>query len=1206
MKNESIAIVGIGAIFPGADHFVDFWNNSLESKCFVQEVPEKFWSKEMFYDPDPTAKDKTYSKNAGIVGNVEFNPMEFGIPPKTMQSISVEQIYGLVLARQALIDAGLYGKDANAYDKTRTGVIMSAAVGKNAYQLSTRTNASLFENFMRNCNIPEEIIQEVIKNYKDGMLGWSEASNPGYLANVVSGRIANRFDLKGTTCSVDAACASSLAAVKFACQELLVGDCDIMIAGGVNLDLTNTSFVSFCKTPAISKTDKIRPFDKDADGMILGDGTGAVVLKRLSTAKDSNDRIYALIEGIGSSSDGQEKSIFSPSQKGQVLAVRRAMEKAEVRSEQIGLIEAHGTGTAVGDTCEAKSMMEIFGETECKERSIVMSGCKGQIGHLRLAAGIASLIHATLSLYHKQFLPATGCEELNDTLRDSIFHVCKKPMPWIINQKRPVRYATVSAFGFGGTNYSLVLKEYESDYSGEYRYTAIPKGILLEAQTKEALVETLQLFITDLQESKNNLLKAQYTYRKLDDNYMRIGFAAFNADEAIEKAVFAIKMLQKSDKEVWCIKGILFAANSWKQQCKVSALFSGQGSQYCNMLSSITGAYPEMREAFTIADNEMIRHGQIPISDIVYPKAWSKDELDIKEALLKQTQYTQPALASIEAGIFKTLKARGFVPDFCIGHSFGELVALYAAGAYQEENLMRLAYVRGASMEKCVEDSIATGMAAVKADYFSVKKMLQGMKDIYIANQNSPEQIIVAGSEEALTDLMERGEKNAIKMKRLNVSAAFHTPYMANAKELLGEELKKIALQPLKKGIFSNYTAKEYQDANEVVENLMEQLVNPVLFEDNIKNAYKNGSRIFVEIGPGSVLKGLVKKCLSDKDDIVVLSIDSRENELLQLETTLAFLAALGLSIVPDCYEKQLSDEVIIKKKKNTYSVPPTFFVLSDELKRLKEAQSKKADFSLFSMDKQECPIVKDEINEAVQQEYKKISKKKGIKEMNKYDAMYEIQKVNAGVVADYVKFQREQFQQVKELLNSSFVNTEENKRLLFNYVANFQNNCLDAVRAYFNGQEYGNENDDFEEEDEKSNVEAEVKKIETPKIVEDEKKIAISKTDAAVEKDGMSREEIKKLVMETIANVTGYPDDMLDEEMSLEGDLGIDSIKRLELFSSINDELGGIFGQDDMVTLTVVQTIEDSIDLIKQIKDDPNHVAWSKEDIDVAKTQAM
>lgn len=1219
MKNEPIAIIGIGAIFPGANHFVDFWNNSLESKCFVQEVPEEFWSKELFYDPDPAAKDKSYSKNAGVVGNVEFNPMEFGIPPKTMQSISVEQIYGLVLARQALIDAGLYGKDAKMYDKTRTGVIMSAAVGKNAYQLSTRTNAPLFENFMRNCNIPEEIIQEAIKNYKDGMLEWSEASNPGYLANVVSGRIANRFDLKGTTCSVDAACASSLAAVKFACQELLVGDCDIMIAGGVNLDLTNTSFVSFCKTPAISKTDKIRPFDKDADGMILGDGAGAVVLKRLSTAKADNDRIYALIEGIGSSSDGQEKSIFSPSQKGQVLAVRRAMEKAEVQPEQIGLIEAHGTGTSVGDTCEAKSMMEIFGATECKERSVVMSGSKGQIGHLRLAAGIASLIHVTLSLYHKQFLPATGCEELNDALRDSIFHICKKSMPWIVNQKRPVRYATVSAFGFGGTNYNLVLKEYESDYSGEYRYTTMPKGILLEAQTKEALVEALQLFINNLKESKDNLSKAQYTYRKLDDNYMRIGFAASNADEAIEKAEFAIKMLQKSDKDVWIIKGILFAVNSWKKKCKVSALFSGQGSQYCNMLSSVTGAYPEMREAFTIADNEMIRHGQTPISDIVYPKVWSKDELNIKEALLKQTQYTQPALASIEAGIFKTLKTRGFVPDSCIGHSFGELVALYAAGVYKEEDLMRLAYVRGASMAKCVEGSTATGMVAVKADYSTVKKMLQGMKNVYIANQNSPEQIIVAGSEEALTSLMERGETNAIKMKRLNVSAAFHTPYMVNAKELLGEEVKKIALQPLKKGIFSNYTAKEYKDENEVVENLIEQLVNPVLFEDSIKNAYKNGSRIFVEIGPGAVLKGLVEKCLSDKDDIVVFSTDSKENELLQLETTLAFLAALGLPIVPDCYEKQLSDEVIIKKRKNTYSVPPTFFVLPDELKRLEQAQNKKVDFSLFSVEKQEHPMVKDELNETVQQENKKLDEKKEIEDMNKYDAMYEIQKVNAGVVADYVKFQREQFEQVKELLNSSFVNTEENKRLFFNYVANFQNNCLDAVRAYFNGQEYENENVDFEEE-EKSNVVVEVKKEEAPKvIVEEAKKVEVPrgvvkevkevdyvKTDVTAKEDVISRDKISTLVMETIADITGYPDDMLDEEMSLEGDLGIDSIKRLELFSTINDELGGIFGQDDMVALTVVQTIEESIDLIKKIKDDPNHVAWSKEDIEVAKTQAV
>lgn len=1223
MKNESIAIVGIGAIFPGAEHFVDFWNNSLESKCFVREVPDDFWIKELFYDADPTASDKTYSKNAGVVGNVEFNPMEFGIPPKTMQSISVEQIYGLVLTRQALIDAGLYGKDAKPFDKSRTGVIMSASVGKNAYHLSTRTNAPLIENFMRNCNVPEEVIKEVITNYKNGMLEWTEASNPGYLANVVSGRIANRFDFKGTTCCVDAACASSLAAIKFACQELLVGDCDVMIAGGVNLDLSNTSFVSFCKTPAISKTDTIRPFDRNADGMILGDGTGAIVLKRLSTAEADNDRIYAVIEGIGSSSDGQEKSIFSPNQEGQVLAVKRALEKAEVKPDQIGLIEAHGTGTLVGDTCEVQSMKEIFGTNDEKERKVVISGCKGQIGHLRLAAGVASMIHATLSLYHKQFLPATGCEELNDALKESIFHVCKKPMPWIVNQKQPVRYATVSAFGFGGTNYNLVLKEYRSDYKEEYRYTSMPKGILLEAKTKDELVQVLELFISDLKESKENLEKAEYTYRKLNNSYARVGFVSSSSEDAIEKAEFAIKMLQKSNKNVWNIKGILYAANSLKQNCKLTTLFSGQGSQYCHMLSSVAGAYPELRESLTIADNELIRNGNTAISDLVYPKAWSKEEIDSKEDLLSQTQYTQPALASIEAGLYKILKKRGFETDFCIGHSFGELVALYATGAYDELTLMKLAYLRGSSMAKCAEQTISTGMVAVKADYAAVKKIIQGIKDIYIANQNSPEQIIVAGSDKAIDMLLEKGKKDGIQMKRLNVSAAFHTPYMSGAKEGLGKELKRISLRPMKKQIFSNYTAKPYRNERDIVVNLTEQLVKPVLFEESVKKAYENGSRIFVEIGPGSVLKGLVEQCLSDKEDIVVIATDSKENDLMQLETTCAHLAVLGLPIIKDIYEKKLSEEVIVKKQKNTYSVPPTYFILPDELKRMLEARDKKKDFACYTtmVCNQEQKNENDLLNNIIQQKDKE-KKKKENEDMNKYDAMYEIQKVNAGVVADYVKFQKEQFDQMKELLQTDFVNSEENKKLLFDYISNFQNNCLSAVRSYFNGQGGQSEIIVYEDERESQEFVQDSVNVNSYEMIEEKDRITTpdvatlvspKKAEASEvviaqnsENSKLSKEEVRELVLKTIADITGYPDDLLEEDMSLEGDLGIDSIKRLELFASINDDLDGIFGQDDMVTLAVIQTIEESIDVIKKILDDPNHVAWSKEDIEAAKEQLI
>lgn len=942
MKNESIAIVGIGAIFPGAQDYAAYWNNSLDAKCFIKEIPDDFWSFNDFYHPNPSDEDKSYSKMAGVVDPIEFHPMEFGIPPKTMQSISVEQIYGLVLARQAMIDAGLYGRDAKEFDKTRTGVIMSASVGKNAFQLTSRTNAPMMKNFMRNCNVPERIIEEVVRNYKNGIIQWDEASNPGYLSNVVSGRIANRFDLRGTTCSIDAACASSLAAVKFACQELWVGDCDIMLAGGITLDLSNVTFVSFCKTPALSRTDTIRPFDARADGMLLGDGAGAVVLKRLSDAERDKDRIYGLIEGSGSSSDGYEKSIFSPGKSGQVMAVSRSMKNAGITSGQIGMIEAHGTGTLIGDTCEIQSMLEIFKDSSVEERSIVIGGCKGQTGHMRLAAGIASLIRAALAIYHKQFLPSVGCEILNPALEKSPFLVCKKPLPWIVNSIRPERYATVSAFGFGGTDYNVILKEYDTDHKDSYRYTNVPQAVLLTAEGREQLLEALQEFICAVKNDPETLFRPEYTYRPIDRQLSRIGFAAAAIEKFIEKAEFAQQMLQKSDKKLWYMKGIMYADHGWAPEAKVTALFSGQGSQYREMLSDVTGAYPEMREAMTLADDQLISTGRKPVSDIVYAKAWSEREKLLADQLLTQTQYTQPALASIEAGLYKVMKNRGFAADLLIGHSFGELVALYAAGAYDEQTLMKLAVTRGSCMTQSMEDIPKTGMTAVKRDYEYVKALIAGFDDVYIANQNSPDQVIVAGSESALCRVEEKAGTDGTRVKRLNVSAAFHTPFMERAGTSFGEALVRTGFHRMNCPVISNYTAKEYGKAEDITENLTNQLVNPVLFQDCIERAYDAGSRIFIEIGPGQVLKGLTDTCLSKKNDFITIATDMKENSMLQLETAMVSLAVLGLPITADKYYKRVEEEVIIKRQKNTFTIPPTYFYLPDTKKSLIEARDKK------------------------------------------------------------------------------------------------------------------------------------------------------------------------------------------------------------------------------------------------------------------------
>lgn len=1189
MKKEPIAIVGIGAIFPGAKNYADFWNNSLDAKCFVREVPDDFWRKEDFYDPDPKAPDKTYAKKAGVLDSIEFDAMEFGIPPKVMQSISADQLFALVAARQALIDAGMYGKNAKPFDKSRTGVIISASIAKNVYELSLRTNAPEMRHFMENCNIPKPIIDRVLENYKNSIIEWDEASNPGYLANVVSGRIANRFNFTGTTCSVDAACASGIAAVKFSAQELWLDNCDIMLAGGVMMDISNVSFVSFSKTPALSKTGHIRPFDARADGMLLGDGVGVIVLKRLSKAEADGDRIYSIIEGIGSSSDGREKSVFSPSKNGQVLAITRGLNDAKVKPKQIGMIEAHGTGTLVGDSCEVKALSEIFNQEKETSRSLVLGGCKGQTGHMRLAAGIASIIRAALAVYHKQFLPCVGCEILNPDVEKSNMYICKKPEPWIINSNKPDRYASISGFGFGGTNYNVLIKEYKKEHKERYRYTNVPYGVLLSGKDAEELKKSIIQYIEKLKKNPEEIDSKKFTYRNINKDWCRIGFVAKTVDEAIKKAEYALKNLENNHDNYWNENGIFYRKTAISKESKVCLLFSGQGSQYREMLAGVTGAYPEMRQAFTSVDNALIKNGKKPISDMVYAKAWSSEEQQAAEKELSNTEYTQPALAAIESGLYDLMKNRGLIADLIIGHSFGELVALYVAGVYDKNELMNLAVMRGECMSNSLSDA-DIGMIAVMAEYKYAKELINSCKDVYIANVNSPNQIVISGRIDQLEKIESKAFKDKIYTKRLNVSGAFHSPFMTSAQENFDKVLEKAKFYNANKKVISNYGAVEYANANSVRNNLGKQLTNPVLFQQSVEKAYEDGARVFIEIGPGHVLSKLVKECLNDKNDFITISVNSDKNDddLSQLETALVYLATLGMSIKEDPYHLEINPEIINKKTPNTYTVPPTNFLLPETKERIEDARHRKECF------------------DDVEYRVRNINDNQEDEEMKNYDVLCEIEKLNAEVFENYIKFQSNNLTKINEMLNSKVVQKTNNQKLLFNYVSNFQNDSLNALKIYFNeqatlfgGQVFNNEGTKQIASDVIEN--ASIKEIEEEEEEETEEEVVVEEEVVENKNSKVESEiSIKELVIKIIVEITGFPSYMIQDDMSLESDLGIDSIKRLELFSNINDKLGSIFGQEDMVVLAAVQSVKECIDVVTKLKAEGKTVVWTTDDKEV------
>ncbi|MFZ5950921.1 MAG: beta-ketoacyl synthase N-terminal-like domain-containing protein, partial [Candidatus Rifleibacteriota bacterium] len=401
---EPLAIVGMSCLFPKAQSVEDYWGMVKEKIDAISEVPKTHWRSEDFFNADKKAPDQVYTKNGGFLDPVDFNPGEWGIAPSDLDSIDTSQLLSLVVAHGAMADAGYVNN--REYNRDNVSVILGlTGTLELVVPLGARLGHPIWKKAMLHAGIPEKVANDVVDTIGKSYVSWQENSFPGLLGNVAAGRIANRFDLGGTNCVVDAACGSALSALNLAAMELWAGKCDMAITGGVDTFNDIFMYMCFCKTPALSPTGQARPFSEDNDGTIIGEGIGMYVLKRLSDAEKDGDRIYATINAVGSSSDGKGKAIYAPSANGQVKALRRAYEQAGISPHQVSMVEAHGTGTGAGDEVEVNALKEVYGVSDTNRPWCAIGSVKSQIGHTKAAAGSAGMIKAAMALYHKVIPP---------------------------------------------------------------------------------------------------------------------------------------------------------------------------------------------------------------------------------------------------------------------------------------------------------------------------------------------------------------------------------------------------------------------------------------------------------------------------------------------------------------------------------------------------------------------------------------------------------------------------------------------------------------------------------------------------------------------------------------------------------------------------------------------------------------------------------
>ncbi|MBR5151527.1 MAG: polyketide synthase, partial [Elusimicrobiaceae bacterium] len=452
------------------------------------EVPASYWDWHLYYSPDHKAEDKLYSKIGGFIPQTfKFNPLKYRIPPQIAKQMDTIQHLAIETASMALEDAGY---DKKEFDRNRTAVIIGNSMGGMKNDKSNlRLNRPVYYEILKKTptyqSLPPSAGQQLINEMEEGVrahfMPVTEDSMPGELANVIAGRVANVFDLHGTNFTVDAACATSLAAIDQAVNGLRMGNFDMALVGGVDQMMAPASYIKFCKIGALSETGSY-PFDARANGFVMAEGAGMVILKRLSDAVKDGDRVYAVIRAVGASSDGKGKGITAPNPKGQKIAVEKAFEQVDYTPADVGLIEAHGTGTRVGDAVELAALTETFGP-HAKPGSIGLGSVKSQIGHAKAAAGIAALIKTALALHNKVLPPSVNFETPNPNVDWATcpFRVITHAEPWPAGK---IRRANVSAFGFGGTNFHVAMEEMND--------TLLHKSVSTSVQSAQAPLQTVQ------------------------------------------------------------------------------------------------------------------------------------------------------------------------------------------------------------------------------------------------------------------------------------------------------------------------------------------------------------------------------------------------------------------------------------------------------------------------------------------------------------------------------------------------------------------------------------------------------------------------------------------------------------------------------------------------------------------------------------------
>lgn len=901
-KTPPIAIVGMACIFPQAPDVATFWNNILRGVDAVGEPVEK-WEARRYLE---AGRIKT--QYGGFLKDLyRFDPREFGIMPNSVDGGETDHYLALRVARDALADAGYLNADAANQE---TGIILGHSTYLHRGQVTVVQQHIVLDQTM-------DLLKAVVPHVSDEALAQlrqalskqlppTNADNaPGIVPNMMTGRIANRLNLRGPNYILDAACASSLLAVSAGIDELRNGRSRMMLAGGVNATLPADVSTSFTQLGALSARGRVRPFEAGSDGTLLGEGLGIVALKRLDDAIADGDKVYAVIRGVGQSSDGKGGGLLAPSHDGESLAMKRAYEGTGVAPASIGLVEAHGTGIPLGDQTEIASLKTVFGERRTPVGVKALGSVKSMISHCIPAAGIASLIKMSLALHHR-VLPPTLCEKVNPALgiEQTPFYVNTQVAPWMSLPGQP-RRAAVNSFGFGGINAHAIVEQAPEAAKAPKRMTEWPAELcVFSADSGEALVARLQDVAAGLQRNPGWRLPEIAAALAASDPAAAHRMTIVAADTAaLAKSIGqAVKKLQGGSDAPWSTRSGI-AYSSQRIDGKLAFLFPGEGSQYSGMFADLAIAFPEMQRWLDFW------HGLYGLppgetrTDIVFPSSEIGPEQRAKlEARLHDMDVGSEAVFIGGMAMHELLVALGVEADAMMGHSSGESAALGACGANPATTPEELAdcIARHFSVyDRLLKvGQIPTGalLAVGALPPATVDELLaKHGNDVMVAMDNCANQIVLYGPPAAIERMQKVLTAEGGICMPLPFDRGYHTPVFSHVSAAFLEYYRDIKVGKPKVPLYSCASVELFPDSVAAVRKLAAaQWSQKVRFRETVLKMHDDGVRIFVEVGPSANLTAFVNDILIEREYLGLASNVRRRNGVEQLLSVLGELYVAG------------------------------------------------------------------------------------------------------------------------------------------------------------------------------------------------------------------------------------------------------------------------------------------------------------------------